>query len=136
MPRGDSLKRYWESYNRGEVALGENHGVRGKDKPGTMRKVSSTDKTVAKRYYEKTGRTMDVEMADQKAMVQMMFDTASEIEDPETRFNALERAQNAQAKFNQTWLPYTEQKLGVLQSTTTLEDKISLEDALNETDDS
>ena len=39
MPRGDSLKRYWEAYRRGEVELGENHGKRGPDKPETVRAI-------------------------------------------------------------------------------------------------
>lgn len=132
MPKGDSLKRYWEKYRNGEVQLGENHGKRGKDKPGTVRKISSNDKTLATRYYERTGRRLDVEMENQRDMIQMMFDAASEIGDPEKRMDALYKAQQAMATFNQTFLPYMEQKLGELKSESTVEQKMSLDDVLDD----
>lgn len=133
MPRGDSFKRYWEAYRRGEVTLAENHGVRGKDKPTTFRKVTATDKTLAARYHEKTGKSAVGAMANEQGMIDLMMEAASQIEDDETRFSMLSKAQAAQNKFNTTWAPYLEQKLDNIKSDQRLEDKISLDDALNGT---
>ena len=127
---GGGAKEYWRKVKAGEIAMPEGIGKRGKDKPTTMRKIPAS-KTIATRYYENTGRRIDQDMADQRMMVDMMFDAASAIHDPEDRFNALDKAQAAMTKFNQTWLPYTERKLGTLQSTTTVEEHQSLDDILN-----
>lgn len=132
MANGDNLKEWWKKYHRGEVQLSPNHGKRGKDKPETIRKIKATDKTLANRYYERTGRRLEIEMQNQRDMIELMVREAGDIEDQEKRFEALARAQSAMATFNQTFLPYLEQKLGELKSDIKLEDKISLEDALDE----
>ena len=72
MPRGDSLKKYWEAYRRGEVELGENHGKRGPDKPTTVRAIGD-NRTLQQRYFERTGRRMDQEMSAEREMIDMMF---------------------------------------------------------------
>ena len=131
MPRGDSFKRYWEAYRKGEVTLAENHGVRGKDKPGTMRKITSTDKTMATRYYERTGRRLDMEMADERALIEIMLQGAMGEEDPDVQFEKVDKARKALSDFNTRWAPYLEQKLDTLKSDQKLEDKISLDDALS-----
>ena len=127
------VRRYWLEIAAGLRERDENHGQRGKDK--ALVRAIPASKTLATRYYEQTGRRIDGEMIKQREMVEIMFTTASEIEDAEVRFEALNKAQAAMAKFNSTWLPYMEQKLGTLQSTGTLEDKISLEQALENYDD-
>ena len=132
MPRGDSLKRFWDDYRNGKAELGENHGKRGKDKPETFRKISSTDKTFSTRYYERTGRTFDKEIATQRALIDIMIDEASQIEDDEERMKALNNAYDRLAAWTATFAPYMEQKLDTLKSTETIEDKISLDDLLNE----
>ena len=129
MPRGDSLKRYWEAYRRGEVELGENHGKRGPDKPETVRAIGD-NRTLQQRYFERTGRRMDQEMSAEREMIDMMFLEASECDDPERRFDLLARCQQAQAKFNTTWARYTEHALGTLQTEQTIEEKLSLDDVL------
>ena len=126
------VKRYWLEIAAGLRKKSDNHGVRGKD---INPRAIPASKTLATRYYEQTGRRIDKEMVAQREMVQIMFETAAEIEDSEARFAALNQAQSAMAKFNQTWLPYMEQRLGTLQSEQTLEDKISLEQALENYDD-
>ena len=102
MPRGDSLKKFWEEYRAGNAELGPNHGKRGKDKPGTVRAIGD-NRTLQKRYYERTGRRMDQEMADEKALINMMLESASAIADPQERLDALARVQTAQNRFNTTW---------------------------------
>ena len=133
MPRGDSFKRYWQDYREGKITLAENHGVRGKDKPGTIRKITSTDKTMATRYYERTGRRLDMEMADERALIEIMLQGAMGEEDPDVQFDKVDKARKALSDFNTRWAPYLEQKLDTLKSDQKLEDKISLEDALNGT---
>ncbi len=130
MPRGDGLKKYWEQVRNGERELPENIGKRGKDKPGTVRPIGD-NRTLQARYYERTGRRMDMEMADERAMIDMMFDAASEIDDPVERLNQLAKVQSAQSKFNANWARYTEHQLGTLKTEQTVEDKISLDDALS-----
>ena len=125
----EHLKQYWEDYRNGKVKLKEGHGVRGKDK--NPRNIPGS-KTLATRYFEQTGRRIDQEMADQQAMIQMMFDAASRMEDDQERFNALSKVTAEQAKFNSQWAPFLEQKLGTLQSDMTVEQHKSLDDVLNE----
>ena len=132
MPRGDSLIRFWDDYRNGKAELGENHGKRGKDKPTTFRKISSTDKTFSTRYYERTGRTFDKEIATQRALIDIMIDEASQIEDDDERMKALNNAYDRLATWTATFAPYMEQKLDTLRSTETMEDKLSLDDLLNE----
>ena len=115
---------YWAKKRAGLVS----HTSRGKDI--SVRPLPAS-KTLATRYYENTGRNIIKEMEDERQLVQMMFDTASNIEDPHQRFLALDKCTAAQSRFNKTWTPYLEQKLGTLQSTSTIEDKISLDDILN-----
>lgn len=112
---------YWLKKKLGVIE----HEHRGADK--TPRAITAS-KTLATRYYQQTGRRIDLEMEQEQQLVQMMFETASQIEDPEARFTALEKATAAQSRFNKTWLPFLEQKLGTLQSTQTLEEKVGLDD--------
>ena len=132
MPRGDSFKRYWEAYRNGDAELSENHGKRGKDKPTTFRKISSTDKTLSTRYFERTGRTFDKELANQRAFLDAMLEEATKMEDDDARLEALNDVYDKLAAFNATFAPYMEQKLDTLRSTETIEDKLSLDDVLNE----
>ena len=120
-------QNYWNKVKAGELPMPKGIGKRGKDK--VVRAIPAS-KTVATRYYEKTGRRMDVEMAEQQATIQLMFEAAGQMEDPMDRFTALDKCQAAQAKFNTTWLPYVEQKLGTLQSTTTVEEHKSTDEAI------
>ena len=94
---------YWMKKKYGLVE----HEHRGKDKK--IRPLAAS-KTVATRYYQQTGRNIIREMEQEQLLVQMMFDTAAVIENPEERFHALEKATSAQSRFNKTWLPYLEQK--------------------------
>lgn len=126
------VKRHWLEIAAGLKPTPENHGNRGKDKG--VRAIPAS-KTLATRYYEKTGRRIDNEMESQRQMVEIMFQSAAEIEDPTERFSALAKATDAMAKFNTTWAPYLEQKLGTLQSETTLEERMSLEEALEADDE-
>ena len=130
MPRGDSLKKYWEAYRRGEVELGENHGKRGPDKPETVRAIGD-NRTLQQRYFERTGRRMDQEMSAEREMIDMMFLEASECDDPERRFDLLSKCQAAQARFNTTWAKFMEHGLGTIQTEQTIEEKRSLDDALS-----
>lgn len=123
------VKKYWNEVKAGLRPLPANHGIRGKDK--NPRPIPAS-KTLATRYHERTGRRLDMEMEDQRIMVDMMFRAAAEIPDATERFQALNQAQQAMADFNKTWLPYTEQKLGALKSEQTLEEKQSLDDILND----
>lgn len=119
---------YWLKKKLGLV----DHQHRGADKK--LRHLH-TSKTLATRYYETTGRNIVREMEQEQLLVQMMFDTAAQIRDPEERFKALEKATAAQSRFNKTWSPYLEQKLGTLQSSQTLEEKLTLEDILEGSDE-
>lgn len=122
------VRKHWLEIAAGLKVQPEGQGNRGKD---INARAIPASKTLATRYYEQTGRRLDLEMVKHREMVEIMYQSASEIEDPEARFAALEKATSAMEKFNRQWSPYLEQKLGTLQSTTTLEEKMSLEEALN-----
>ena len=124
--RGNGV--YWMKKKSGLIE----HEHRGKDK---VPRPIAASKTLAARYYQQTGRRLDLEMEQEQLLVQMMFDTAALIEDPKERFTALKEATAAQSRFNKTWLPFLEQKLGTLQSSQTLEERQSLSDALEHYDE-
>ena len=126
----NNLRKFWQDYRDGKVQLSPNHGRRGKDKPGTFRKISADNKTLSRRYYEETGRTLHKEMADQRMLIEIMITKAMDIEDPTEQQDALARAYTALANFNRDFAPYLEHKLGTLEAGGTVEDKISLDDAL------
>ena len=71
-------------------------------------------------------------MANQRAFLDAMVEEATKIEDDDARMEALNSVYDKLAAFNATFAPYMEQKLDTLKSTQTIEDKISLDDALNE----
>lgn len=131
MPRGDSWKRHWEKYRNGEVELSPNHGKRGSDNPTSERQLNKPGNTLAKRYYERTGRDIIADMEQQRVMIDMMFDLIPDIDDPSEALKALKTANDALAKFNNTFAPYLEQKLSPMKSNAVLEDQITLDDALN-----
>lgn len=106
-----------------------NQGKRGKDKPTTVRKISAS-KTIATRYYERTGRRIEQEMELQRELINTMLIEASEIEDPQERFTALRQAQDALAKFNNMALPYMESKQGTMKSEQTVEEARSADAAI------
>ena len=118
--RGGGVRKHWLEIKAGFKEQPDGQGQRGKDKPDTVRKISAS-KTIATRYYERTGRRFEQEMQMEKEMIHLMFEAAAEMEDPQERFQALEKAQKAQATFNKTFAPYLEQKLGTLQSERTVE---------------
>ena len=119
------IAKHWTAVSNGL----KQHTGRGKDAPDTMRPLPGS-KTIATRYYERTGRNVIVEMEQQQLLCQLMFESAGQIDDPIKRFHALDKAQAAQAKFNQTYLPYLEQRLGTLRSESTVEQQRSLDDVL------
>lgn len=119
------IRRHWLEVAAGLKAMPENIGKRGKDKG--VRAIPGS-KTLATRYYERTGRRIDQEMEAERDMVEIMFQAAAEMEDPEARFAALDKAQKAMSAWNRNWTPYLEQKLGTLQSTDTVEGRRTLED--------
>ena len=129
MPRGDNLKEWWKQYHAGQVELGPNHGKRGKDKPETMRNVRANDKTLTQRYFERTGRRADREMADEQQMVQMLMSLALEAADPDTAFDRLDKVRKAQSDFNSKWAPFLEQKLPAYKTEQKIEE-MTLDDAL------
>ena len=125
------VQRHWLEVKAGLKPTPDNHGVRGKDKPTAPRQVRKAV-SVAQRYHDITGgRSIEQDMHTQQQMIQLMFEEAANMDEPEERFKALTACQKAQADFNKTWLPYLEQRLGTLQSTSTVEDQKDWDSLLN-----
>ena len=106
-----------------------NQGKRGKDHPDTIRPISAS-KTIATRYYERTGRRIEQELEQQRDLINTMLLEVCEIEDTQERFAALAKAQDALAKFNNMVLPYMETKMGTLQTEQTVEEARSADAAI------
>lgn len=105
-----------------------NHGKRGPDKkPRSPR----GKKTLQARYFEATGRKIEDDMKAQREKVDMLYECAKMFNDPDERMAALEKAHNAEDKFNKTWLPYFQSKMGTIQTQVEEEDLVSLDDILS-----
>ena len=125
------VTRHWLEVKAGLKPQSEGIGQRGKDKPTAPRQVRKAV-SVAQRYHDITGgRSIEQDMHTQQQMIQLMFEEAANMDEPEERFKALTACQKAQADFNKTWLPYLEQRLGTLQSTSTVEDQKDWDALLN-----
>ena len=129
--QGWALKKYWEDYRAGKVELRPNHGMRGKDKPETIRPIQAQSKSLAVRYYERTGRRLDKEMADEQKMIEMLMNLAMESDDKDDAFDKLNQVRRAQSEFNSKWAPFLEQKLDTKKSNEKIEDTLTLDDVLN-----
>ena len=113
---------------RADGTVAENQGKRGLDRK-PRKKAGS--KTVGQRYYEATGRSITTDIRQHREKVDMMFDTASQIEDPTARFKALESATRAEKEFQAIWLPYQASKHQSMKVEMTVEEALSLDDALD-----
>lgn len=112
----------------------ENHGKRG---PDTKPRPPRDKKSFQARYYDATGRTVNMDMRRMQERIASMQQLADNMgnENPKQKFDMLKEVQQMEDKFYKTFGPYMLQKQGTMKTETVEEDMVSLDDVLNGNDD-
>ena len=126
------IKQYWDDVKAGKREMSPNQGKRGPDKKP---RKGTAMKSFEKRYYEKTGRTIHMDMKEQQEEIQEMKELAQSINDPKEKFAALEKVNKLRAQYNAQWSQYLVAKQGTVQTEAKAEDFESLDDILDEEDE-
>ena len=126
------VKKYWADVKAGKIELSEGHGKRGADKKP---RKGTNMKSFEKRYYEKTGRTIFMDMKEQQEEIQLMKELAMTCNDPSEKFQMLATVNNMREKYNRQWAPYLQAKQGVIHTDTKSEDQESLDDILGDSNE-